>query len=403
MVFEPEPADLALQVMGYLRTSDGFVTAMHDEVTETRSEKGYRYEVVFFNPASNTNQVSRLRLVNRSDDADATVTITGRDEAGEAGEESVRLTLPVGAARMLSAAELESGGDDFDGALGDGRGKWRLAVESDQPLAVMSLLASPTGHLTNLSTAPAGAGADGAHRLWLLPAASGTLQGFVRVVNTSEAAGTVTVRAFDDAGEEYAPVTLAIGAGEVRHFNSDDLERGNAAKGLTGATGAPTGPAGTRRWRLAFESALAIRVMGYVRTHDGFVTSMHETVAESTPEDGYRYEVVFFNPASNVNQVSRLRLVSRSQSDASVTITGRDDAGEAGDEAVHLTLPAGAARMLDARALESGGDDFEGALGDGRGKWRLAVESDQPLAVMSLLQSPTGHLTNLSTAPPASR
>ena len=230
-------------------------------------------------------------------------------------------------------------------------------------------------------------------------AASNALQGFVRVVNASDEAGTVRIRAFDDAGDEYGPVTLAIGAGAVRHFNSGDLERGNPAKGLTGATGAPE----TGHWRLAFESALGLRVMGYLRTADGFVTAMHETVAETASEDGYRYEVVFFNPASNTNQVSRLRLVSRSDAEAAVTITGRDDAGRAGEESVRLTLPAGAARMLRASDLESGGEGLEGALGDGRGKWRLRVRSDRPLAVMSLLASPTGHLTNLSTAPPASR
>ena len=114
MVFKPEPADLALQVMGYLRTADGFVTSMHETVAQIASQDGYRYEVVFFNPASNVNQESRLRVVNRSD-AEAAVTITGLD---------------------------------------DGAGRWRLTVASDQPLAVMSLLQSPTGHLTNLSTAP---------------------------------------------------------------------------------------------------------------------------------------------------------------------------------------------------------------------------------------------------------
>lgn len=70
--------------------------------------------------------------------------------------------------------------------------------------------------------------------------------------------------------------------------------------------------------------------------------------------------------------------------------------------AVELTLPAGASRRLWASALESG-EGLAGALGDGAGKWRLAVASDRPLAVMSLMRSPEGHLTNLSTAPPASR
>ena len=144
-------------------------------------------------------------------------------------------------------------------------------------------------------------------------------------------------------------------------------------------------------------------IIKYLRTADGFVTSMHEAVAESAPADGFRYEVVFFNPASNPRQVSWLRVVNRAGAQAAVTITGLDDAGRAGEESVHLTLPAGAARMLSAADLELGGEDFEGALGDGRSKWRLTVESDQPLAVMSLLASPTGHLTNLSTAPPASR
>ena len=38
-------------------------------------------------------------------------------------------------------------------------------------------------------------------------------------------------------------------------------------------------------------------------------------------------------------------------------------------------------------------------LGDGSGKWQLTITSDVPVVAMSLLRSPTGHLTNLSTAP----
>ena len=209
----------------------------------------------------------------------------------------------------------------------------------------------------------------------LFPAAS-ALQGFVRVVNASDRAGTVRVRAFDDAGEEYDPLTLAIGAGEVVHFNSNDLESGNTAKGLTGGTGPGEG-----NWRLAFETGLDVQVLGYVRTPGGFVTSMHDTVAGS----GGVYEVAFFNPGSNTSQVSVLRLANRSAFTATVTIRGLDDAGEAGEGEVRLTIPAGAARMLRAPALESGGEGFDGALGDGRGKWRLRVASDQPLASDELM------------------
>ena len=45
--------------------------------------------------------------------------------------------------------------------------------------------------------------------------------------------------------------------------------------------------------------------------------------------------------------------------------------------------------------------DLEGGLGVGKGKWQLFVSADQPLLVLSLLESPTGHLTNLSA--PATR
>ena len=38
-----------------------------------------------------------------------------------------------------------------------------------------------------------------------------------------------------------------------------------------------------------------------------------------------------------------------------------------------------------------------GELGDGYGKWRLRVESDVPLVVMSLVESRDGHLVNVST------
>ena len=67
---------------------------------------------------------------------------------------AVTLAVPAGSTRTILADELESGGEGSTGALGDGRGKWRLRVESEEPIIVMNLLSSPAGHLTNLSTAP---------------------------------------------------------------------------------------------------------------------------------------------------------------------------------------------------------------------------------------------------------
>ena len=394
-------SDLDLEVLGYLRTGDGFVTSMHDLVTESEGT----HRVVFFNPASNRNQVSRLRLINRGEQS-AEVSIEGIDDDGESPGTAVELSVPAHGARTVTAQALESEAArgealrDLNGALGDGAGKWRLRVTSDRPIAVMSLLSTPTGHLTNLSTAPgnAGSGDDGAttvHRLALVLGADDPQmrQGFVRIINRSDEAGEVRIEAFDDAGVAAPPVTLDIGAGEAVNFNSDDLEEGDADKGLSGGVGDGAGD-----WRLALASALDLQVLSYIRTDDGFVTSMHDRVPHA---DG-THRVVFFNPGSNASQVSRLRLVNPGEAAVEVSVEGIDDEGRSPGGTVRVEVPAGAAQTLTARALESG-EGLSGMLGDGDGKWRLTVSADEPIEVMSLLASPTGHLTNLSTAPPPGR
>ena len=141
--------ELDIQPLAYIRTGDGFVTAMHDVAIEEGLGEHF---VEFFNPGSNTRQVSRLWMAGTGSGT-AQVTITGHDDAGDASG-TVRLTLPGRTARTLTAQQLEAGGEGFDGSLGDGAGKWRLSVTSSRKIRVMNLLSTPTGHLANLSTAP---------------------------------------------------------------------------------------------------------------------------------------------------------------------------------------------------------------------------------------------------------
>ena len=384
-------SSLDFEVRAYLRTRDGFLTAMHDLAPES----GGAHRVPIFNPGSNDQQASLLRLVNAGA-ADVEAVVRGVDDRGRSPGGAVRVAVPAGAARTLSAAQLESGtGPGVEsGALGDGAGKWRLSVTADGPIQAMSLLDSPTGTMTNLSTAPPRPDAgDAVHRVPLFPPASDPFrQGFVRVVNRSGQAGDVSVRPSDDSGRDYGAATLAIGANEAVHFNSDDLERGNAAKGLSGGVGVGEGD-----WRLALRSALDIEVLAYIRTTDGFLTSMHDLAPSSADE----HLVATFNPGGNDRQVSLLRLVNDGDATSQVTISGVDDRGAPGRAAVSATVPAGRSLTLSAAQLESGEGSgiVGGALGDGAGKWRLAIASDRPVAAMSLLRSPTDHLTNLSTAP----
>ena len=378
-------------MLAFIRTTDGFLTAMHDRVPAI----GGVHRVAIFHPGRNVNQVSRLRLVNPGVET-AEVRIEAIDDAGASAASAVRLDVPAGAARNVSAHELESGGSGLSGALGPGKGNWRLTVRSEQALEVMTVLSSPTGHRTNLSTSPAPAvvEADGSvvHTVALFPAAArwtrDGVQGFVRIINHSATQGTVRIEAFDDQGERSTLVTLEIDANAALHFNSDDLERGNADKGLSAGIGTGTGD-----WRLRLRSSLELEVLAYIRTTDGFLTSVHDLVPRT--DAGYRVGV--FNPGSNANQVSRLRLVNPGDVPATVRIEGVDGRGESPSGSVRLEVPARGARTVTARELETG-EGVDGALGDGAGKWRLTLTADAPIEAMSLLSSPTGHLTNLSTS-----
>ena len=373
---------LDIEVLSYVRTPDGFLTSVHDMLPRG----GSTLRAAVFNPGSNSAQRSSLRLVNPSGADEPMRWVWGTDDRGRVGYAVDLAVVPAGGAATVDAAALEAGG------IGDGTGKWRLAIDALWPVEAASLLTSPGGHLTNLSTAPE-AGADGVWRMPLFPAADGASrrQGFVRVINRSRRAGEVQVVAVDDGGARVGPVTLALRAEQTVHFNSDDLQRGNAAKGLRDGVGSPT----RGDWRLELTSELDIAVTSYIRTEDGFLTSMHDLAPPGAAAQAAR--VPIFNPGSNRRQVSLLRVVNDGDAAATVRVTGVDDAGMPSGE-VRLTVRAGETRTLEAADLEAGDAAFEGALGDGVGKWRLAVASDVPVSVMSLLRSPGGHLTNLSTA-----
>ena len=221
-------------------------------------------------------------------------------------------------------------------------------------------------------------------------------QGFVRIVNHSDRSGAVRIYGVDDAGERRGPIELSIDARETVHVNSGDVENGNSDKGLSGGLGAGEG-----NWRLLLQGGdLDIELLAYIRTTtDGFLTSMHDVVRETA----LRHRVPIFNPGSNDQQRSWLRLVNPGDAAANVTITGRDDTGAAPADRARVTIPAGAAVTLSAQDLEAGTGGVDGQLGDGAGKWSLDVAADRPILVMSLMTTPTGHLSNLSGARPEYR
>ena len=204
------------------------------------------------------------------------------------------------------------------------------------------------------------------------PASNAVVQSFIRIINHSNQAGTVEIHAIDDSGRRFGPVSLDLNAKASVHFTSADLESGNAAKGLSGGVGDGDGD-----WRVELSTELDIEPLAYIRTSDGFLTSMHDLVVEAGT---LHHHVPFFNPASNISKVSRLRLINPSDADARVEIYGLDDEGERSGDAV-LTIPAGGARTVSAQELESGGSGLSVGLGDGTGnkcvshvRWKSVYE-----------------------------
>ena len=212
-----------------------------------------RYRVPIFNPGRNLSLSSWLRVVNPGTRG-ANVVISGLDARGNAAPEGdVRLVLPAGTARGSPRSSSRTAASGLTGRFGRGQGKWQLSVSSDTPLRVMNLMETRSGHLTNLSRGVA----PGQRTIPLvLPDSTSGQQGFVRIINRSERAGSVSIEAIDDTGARFGPVVLTMDAKGAVQFNSRDLERGNAGWVSPGAWA--TAPAtGAWSWRRPWTSSLS--------------------------------------------------------------------------------------------------------------------------------------------------
>ena len=92
-----------------------------------------------------------------------------------------------------------------------------------------------------------------------------------------------------------------------RELSAADLEQGNTDLQLNGSLGVGSG-----RWRLDVSSDPQISVMSYVLTSTGFLTNMSEVVGAASTTN----TVWIFNPGSNSNQASKLRVINSGSSAA---------------------------------------------------------------------------------------
>ena len=372
--------ELDIEPLAYVHTSTGFVETIHDLIPR----QSFYHRVPLIAPSSEFFNGGQLRLVNVSD-FQADVVIFGIDDEGDLAPGQVSVVLPAGTARTISAREIEDGATDLNGRLGDGDGDWQLLAFTDGAIEVMAMLDNAAGPLANLSSAVAQNG-----EISLFPSASDALrQGVLRITNHS-GDGEIRIHAVDDAGQRYGPATLSLQSRQTVEISSSDLEIGNAEKGLSNGIGSGTG-----NWRVWVQSEHVLDVFAFARTQDGFVTTIDAVAAQGN----LRHHVPFFNPASETQQASRLRLINPADSAADIVVRAWDDQGNAAPNGeVRLTLAAGASQSVSAESLENGGEGLTGSFGDGQGRWRLTVQANRDIHVMSLVESSEGHLTNVSTS-----
>lgn len=388
-------SSLPIEAMSLIRTPDGFLTS----VTETVPTETAGVHVLYFaNPGSNPNQQSFIRVVNRSS-ASGEVNISAVDDAGMlAPGGDIHFTLAANAALNFNAEDYTNGNPakGLQGAFGTGTGKWQLTVSSALNLEVMSLIRTPDGFLTDLSNiAPRAAPSIDSDRL-LLSVVSGNnadQQGLIRLVNRGGLAEHVTLSAIDDEGLR-APASASI---EVAPFAAlqllaSELEQGSRGKGLVGAFGSGQG-----RWQINATPREQVEVQSLLRVPGGFLTNLS---ARAPRESQFEARLWIFNPGSNDQQRSILRLINRSDATGVALIEAIDDQGQpAPGGSVSLDIAPRSAVELNALELEAGNPakGLIGALGDGAGKWRLRISADVEIEVQGLLETPAGFLTNLSS------
>lgn len=385
-----------IEIMSLIRTPDGFLTDVSELVP--RKATGI-HEVYLANSVDNQTQQSFIRVSNRTD-ASGTVTVTAVDDDGlPAPGGEITFTLAANASSNFNSLDFSLGNASkgLSGAFGSGVGAWHLSIASPLSLEVMSMSRTPDGFVTDLSAiAPNDTrDIDSDRRAFIVNPASNTeQQSLVRIINDTGQTGSVLVSADDDLGVRPINhfISFDIGAFESKLLTAADLENGNPAKGLIGGFGTGTG-----RWQVTVSSELDLKAQNLMLTRSGFLTNLSAVVPKPSR---FEASVLTFNPASNTQQNSRLRVVNKSDYAGSILISGFDDAGQPapGGSAI-IDIAAHAAVEFTAQDLEQGNAvvGLQGALGDGEGKWRLQLSADVDIEAQSLLETPSGFLTNLSS------
>ena len=333
-----------------------------------------------------------VRLASRDQRA-GEVRLTAIDDAGRRYG-PVTLPLSPGQTIELLSRDLEQGNPlkGLQHGFGTGEGDWRIAATSRLVLDVLGYAESADGLRTPLREVVGLQ--DGEHRIALFPAGGTVGEGWLRLVNPAPAAVEVTIRGYDDSGGG-GTVHLALPGESARWLSASSLESGT---GVAGGLGDATGDR-----RLAIAPSAPITVMALSRGPAGTLGNLSasyrrlvSTADADDPASAATAQVVWWLPEATSGSEGLVRLVNRTERQATARITRHGAAGIQ-EDAVGLSLRPGASATLTRDDLELGNTaSLRRGLGATRRPFWLEVHGD--VAVLDYVRRPDGTLSSIRHA-----
>ena len=189
------------------------------------------YQLPFLMPQSNQQHRGVLRLVNLSEQAGEVEVYAIDDEGGRFGPHGV--SLAAGQSREITSEQLEQ-------AVGNGRGSWRVEVQTFLEVDARAYLRFSDNHMmtTVHDVVPQ---VDGRHHVPIFYPSRYRNKSFLRLVNPGDEAVNLTITGVTAAGETLeGRASLRLEPGTARMLTAQQIERGDPA--LTGHMGSATQP-----------------------------------------------------------------------------------------------------------------------------------------------------------------
>jgi len=287
-------------------------------------------KALFVNASTSSNKTSVVRIINTTN-SPGTITATAYAEAGtRLGTASANLgSISANQALTFTSAQLEN-------AIGfiPSIGTAKYSIDFSTSLATFEVINSTrdiaSGDLTlsqSLTTdRSTNASATSVTRsAWFMSASTSTNKtNVLRIINTSAQSGSLSATVYDEAGHIYGNANTSLGmvdAFQMKAYTSLELE---SAIGFT-----PVSP--TSKYRVVFSANLpSMELINFTKDIATGTLALAQAQLDDRPTStatSSSRNVVLIYPSTNPSRYSVIRIINPNASNATVTATVYDAAG----------------------------------------------------------------------------